>query len=123
MIKIKRTADFAVYSTKVPNPVADQEEIKQTVDYEFIDMYPIFPTIDLKDERVYNLDESSTVGWRDERFQFSNVHTFFHANEDNISNEAEISRLIMYAFGYCYAQSQLLQKQKVSFFSSFNILK
>ena len=76
-------------------------------------MYPIFPTVDLTDEHVYDLDQNS-IGWKETTMaKFSNIHTFFHANDDQLSDEANVARLVMFAFGYAHATSQFLLKNKV----------
>jgi hypothetical protein len=116
LIQIKRNADFAVFS-KTPLPaIANEAEVSATVDHKFIDMYPIFPTIDLKDEHVYNLQEPHLVGFRQKTAGGvqENVHTVYHINNDNLPNETDISRLIMFAFGTAYAQAQLLKQNNVN---------
>ena len=76
-------------------------------------MYPIFPTVDLIDEHVYDLNENS-IGWKETAMaKFSNIHTFFHANDDQLGDEANVARLVMFAFGYAHATSQFLLKTKV----------
>ena len=81
--------------------------------HKFIDMYPIFPTVDLIDEHVYDLNENS-IGWKETAMaKFSNIHTFFHANDDQLGDEANVARLVMFAFGYAHATSQFLLKTKV----------
>ncbi len=80
-------------------------------------MYPIYPTVDLNDQHIYDLNEN-TIGWKEDSkiTKFSNVHTFFHANNDQISDEANVARLIMFAFGYACAKSKILIKNKVIIF-------
>ena len=114
-IEVRRTSDFALYSASKLKAIADAKAVQETLAYKFIDMYPIFPTVDLKEENVYNLDEMPTVGWRSDLPSpaFPNLHTLFHINDDEMSTEADTARLITFAFGSAYAQSRILEKERV----------
>lgn len=101
MIQIRRNNDFLISSKSRLPSIANEQEIDETVNHKFIDMFPIFPTIDLKDENVYDLNKANLTGQRD------HIQTIFHINEDNLSNELDLSRLMMFAFGSAYAQTQV----------------
>ena len=75
-------------------------------------MYPVFPTIDLRDEHVYQPDEN-TFGMNKFDSGFKNLHTIFHVNEDQLSDEENTSRLLMFAFGAAIAQSKKLKNSGV----------
>lgn len=111
LIQIRRNTDFILSSkTRLP-AIASEEEINQTEEHKFLDMYPLFPTIDLKEENIYDLNKPFILG-HDGQLN-NHVQTIFHINEDNFSNESDLSRLIMFAFGTAYAQSQLLKNSQV----------
>ena len=76
-------------------------------------MYPIFPTIDLKEENVYDLKEPTQIGLKSDHIKHNLIQTFFHINDDELKDEQEVTRLIMFAFGNAYAQAQLLNNNKV----------
>lgn len=76
-------------------------------------MYPIFPTIDLKEENVYDLKESTQIGLKTDHIKHNHIQTFFHINDDELKDEQEVTRLIMFAFGNAYAQAQILNNNKV----------
>lgn len=107
LIQIKCNSEFCLFTKDKQPSVADKNEIKNSTDYQFVDMYPIFPTIDLKDEHVYK-PELNLIGVNE-----MNLHTFFHIDNDKLSDEINTSRLIMFAFGQAYAKSKLLQQNKV----------
>lgn len=113
LIQLRRNSEFAMFSKKSLKPLADSTEIQQTLDHKFVDMYPVFPTIDLLDEHVYDLN-TSTFGWRHDQpvNKFSNLHTFFHVNDDQLNDKDNVSRLMAFAFGAAIAQSKLLRKNK-----------
>ena len=87
----------------------------------FIDMYPIFPTIDLKEEHIYKPD-LNTIGLKLNNCPIENVHTFFHIYDDQLSDQINTSRLIMFAFGHAYAKTKLLQQNKVIIKNNFNLI-
>ena len=83
-------------------------------------MYPVFPTIDLKEENIYDAAEPHQVGFKQSlavNTQTEYIHTIFNLNDDErlLTNDEDISRLIMFAFGSAYAQAQLLSSKKVKF--------
>ncbi len=118
--EIKVNSDFVLFSKNRLSPIADQKEINNSIDHMFIDMYPIFPTIDLKDEHIYKLD-SQLIGLKNDS-SLSNIHTFFHIDDDKQSDEVITSRLIMFAFGYAHARCKIFQKVIfLAFFFSFKI--
>lgn len=103
---MRHISDLTLYSKSKLNQVANNELIEKTRDYKLINMFPIFPTIDLKTEHVYQ-DENS-IGWSTNIANpYKNLHTIFHINDDQFNLNADVARLIMFAFGYAYAQSQL----------------
>ena len=103
-------------TNRKPQAIATKSEIDETSDYQFIDMYPIFPTVDLKDENIYKRDEPNLVGWKLPIYKTpTNLHTFFHINDDNLTAEQEISRLIMFTFANAYLQSVYLRETQVFF--------
>ena len=63
--QIKVNSEFVLFTKQRLSTLADQNEISKSVDHTFLDMYPIFPTIDLKDEHIYNLDSSHLIGIKD----------------------------------------------------------
>lgn len=111
VIEIRRNDDFVIMNRNRLKPIASQQEINETQNYKFIDMYPIFPTIDLKEEHIYNLKQPILERFVDPTMSNSNyVDTIVHINDDNLSNDLDTSRLIMFAFGNAYVQSKLLEK-------------
>jgi hypothetical protein len=64
-------------------------------------MYPIFPTVDLKEENIYDLAKPHVSGLS---ATSRNVHTFVHLNDDDFTIEEDLSRLMMFAFGCAYGQ-------------------
>lgn len=86
--------------------MALQSQVDSTENHKFVDMFPIFPTIDLLQENIYDSNEN-TVGLKGLN-KFNNLHTFFHVNEDQ-NDEVNVSRLIMFAFGAAVAQSKSLK--------------
>ena len=116
---MRRNHDFAIMSKKGLDPVGEKKTIDETRDYKFVDMYPIFPTIDLKEEHIYDKDTLHSIGFRStdvfkEALYYPN--TIFHINDDEMPNETDVSRLIMFAFGTAYAHSQILKQNKVGTF-------
>ena len=102
--------------------VGNEEEIKKTIDYKFIDMYPIFPTVDLSTASIY--EDKSCTGWysnADEELKkkfnnpFKFIHTIFNINDNKFSVDNDVSRLIMFAFGYAHAQFKLNNEVSISF--------
>lgn len=112
--QIRCNSEFTLFSKKRLELIADANEIKNTSDFTFVDMYPIFPTIDLKDEHVYK-SNLNMVGLKLNNSALGNVHTFFHIDDDKLSDEVNTSRLIMFAFGHAHAKSKILQENKVLF--------
>ena len=79
-------------------------------------MYPIFPTIDLKDEHVYDAQNPYLIGFNTPRILAnSSIQTIFNINDDELSRDLEVSRLIMFAFGTAFAQAQILKDNQVFF--------
>jgi hypothetical protein len=116
IIQIRRNNDFSLITNKKPKAIATKSEVDETNNYQFIDMYPIFPTVDLKDENIYKLDEPNLVGWKLPIYKNPTyLHTFFHLNDDNLTTEQEASRLIMFAFSNAYLQSLYLRETQVFF--------
>jgi hypothetical protein len=73
-------------------------------------MYPIFPTVDLKEENIYNLEEPHILCLKNQSLSHNErIHTLIHLNDDNFDTERDISRLIMFAFGSAHAQAQLFR--------------
>lgn len=64
-------------------------------------MYPIFPTVDLREENIYDLAKPYVSGLS---ATSGNVHTFVHLNDDDFTIEEDLSRLMMFAFGCAYGQ-------------------
>ena len=127
MIHLRRNSDFVLYSKTPLKAIGDENEIKKSVDYKFIDMYPIFPTVDLLTEAIY--EDRNCIGWysnieedlkRKLNNPFKFIHTIFHINDDKHSLDQDVSRLIMYAFGYAHAQVKL--NQEVRGFEYFIVL-
>ncbi|CAF3734460.1 unnamed protein product [Rotaria socialis] len=83
--------------------------VMQANDYQFLDMYPIYPTIDLPSEQLYqNGDEQ---GWH-QRKSNEYVHTTLHVSNDELIHEAttdeRLARMIMFAFGSALVQARQL---------------
>ncbi len=93
--------------------VADSAAIDKTKEYNFVDMYPIFPTVDLKEEHIYCKEDKLLNSNSPKIFNKNLINTIFHINDDEFSSEADISRLVMFAFGSAHAQSQILKANKV----------
>ena len=106
-IQIKRNSELCLFSKSPLSPLANIEQITNTVNYQFIDMFPIFPTIDLRDEHVYDATEN-TVGWRHGVANAPALHTFFHVNDDQLSDEDNVSKLMVFAFGAAVAQAKTM---------------
>ena len=105
-IHIRRNADFILYSKNPINPIGSKDDIKKTVDYKFIEMYPIFPTVDLLTENIFY--DNNCIGWSEKIHNpFKYVHTIFHINDDSFDTNTDLARLIMFAFGYAHAQAKL----------------
>lgn len=107
LIQIDRNYDLVITSKQPLPAVASSAQIEQTRDHTFVDMYPIFPTIDLKEEHVYDVTRSHVTGvYGDARS--NHVHTFVHLNDDQdaaeFTSEQDLTRLIMFAFGTAYGQ-------------------
>lgn len=113
MIQILRNSEFALFANKTLSPLASSTEIAATSAHQLINMYPIFPTIDLVDNHVYDLNET-TFGWRSSQnnIKFANTHTFFHIDSEQLSDQANTANLMMFAFGSAIAQAKSLQAQK-----------
>lgn len=105
-ICIRRNSEFALFSKKPSLPLASDSQVFSTKEHQLVDMFPIFPTIDLLEENVYDSNEN-TVGLESLN-KFNNLHTFFHVNEGE-TDEANAARLIMFAFGSAIAQSKKLK--------------
>jgi len=119
LFQIRCNSDFTLFSKRKLEPVANESVVKSSTDFMFIDMYPIFPTIDLKDEYIYKHD-LHTIGLRTDNCPVENVHTFFHIYDDKLSDQINTSRLIMFAFGHAYAKTKLLQQKGVFFLLLYN---
>jgi len=124
MIHLRRNSDFVLYSKTPLKAIGNEDDVKKSVDYKFIDMYPIFPTVDLKTESIY--EDNSCIGWysnieeelkRKLNNPFKFIHTIFHINDNKFNIEEDVSRLIMFAFGYAHAQVKI--NKEVSFLSFF----
>lgn len=113
LVQIRRNSEFTLFTNKPLSPVAPQAQIDETVSHQLIDMYPIFPTIDLVDNHVYDLTEN-TYGWDQTQtsLKFANTHTFFHVDAEQLNDEANAAKLMMFAFGSAIAQSRSLQAKK-----------
>ena len=107
LIQIKCNSEFSLFVQNRLTSIADANEIINSSEYQFVDMYPIFPTIDLKDEHVYKTN-ANVIG-----IDEMNLHTFFHIDDDKLTDEINTSRLIMFSFGQAFAKSKLLQQKKV----------
>ena len=111
--------------------VGNEDEIKKSVDYKFIDMYPIFPTVDLKTESIY--EENSCIGWysnieeelkRKLNNPFKFIHTIFDINDNKFNVDEDESTLIMFAFGYAHAQVTIVSLISTNrFFTSMLLIK
>ena len=113
LLQVARNSEFTLFAKQPLPPVASQAQVADSAAHQFADMYPVFPTIDLVDSHVYDLEES-TFGWRpDAAAHFAHTHTFFHVDGDGLSGEANVAKLMMFAFGSAVAQSKLLQSGKV----------
>ncbi|RNA29386.1 39S ribosomal mitochondrial [Brachionus plicatilis] len=107
-ISIKRNVDFCLFSkTSLPTIVFGQD-LEKTSAYEFINMYPIFPTIDLKDQHIYNLEKNCLIDNRSD-LNGKIVQTIININDDDFTNEQDVSRLIMLLFGTAYAQANMMK--------------
>jgi hypothetical protein len=108
-IEIRRNHDFAMISKRLLAPVASASIIEETKNFNFVDMYPIFPTIDLKDEHIYDTTKPHLLGFESSQILKTNfVNTIFHVNNEELTSEMDAAKLIMFAFGTAYAQSQIL---------------
>lgn len=101
LLQIKRNYDLIVASKTPLAPVASSDEVEKTREHTFIDMYPVFPTVDLKDENVYDTSKPYVNGLP---YKSDHVHTFVHLNEDEFTVEEDLARLVMFAFGCAYGQ-------------------
>lgn len=115
LIEIRSVCDFTITSKTALKPIADEKTVQDTAQYNLKEMYPIFPTIDLKEEHIYDLNKPLVFGVNRNMSQ-NLTHTFVHLNNDNFQVEQDVSRLIMFAFGIAYAQSQLLKSEQVFFY-------
>lgn len=108
LISVNRNLDFCIVEKNYLSQVSSNEEIEKTNEYEFIDMFPIFPTIDLKDQHIYNLDKRCLI---DNRSNLNGkvIQTIININDDDFTTEQDISRLIMTLFGTAYAQVDMLK--------------
>ena len=104
MIHMRRKSDLVLFSKKAQSSIADKQTLDRSLGHDFIDMYPIFPTIDMKSEHVY--EEHHNYGLATSS-AFKNVHTVFLINNEALNSDTDISQLIMYAFGYANAQYEL----------------
>jgi hypothetical protein len=112
-IGMRRNDDFVIFNKNRLKAVANEEEVTHTINYKFKDMYPIFPTIDLKDEHIYCLNEIIFPRFKTHSLVNSSyLDTIIHINDDNLSNDLDTSRLIMFAFGNAYSQSKVLEYNK-----------
>ena len=69
-------------------------------------MYPIYPTIDLKETNIYDLSQKTVSN-----FSTDNIHTLIYLNDDDFTVDQDLSRLIMLAFGAAYAQFSANKKE------------
>lgn len=121
-IQIKRNSELCLFSKSPLSPLANIEQITNTVNYQFIDMFPIFPTIDLRDEHVYDATEN-TVGWRHGVANAPALHTFFHVNDDQLSDEDNVSKLMVFAFGAAVAQAKTMMLNGALELDEHSVLK
>lgn len=111
LIQVLRNSEFTLFANKPLTSLASSSEIAETSSHQLTDMYPIFPTIDLIDNHVYDLNDS-TFGFRaSTAAKFANIHTFFHIDSDQLSDQTNTANLMMFAFGSAIAQSKSLQAQ------------
>ncbi|CAF0853473.1 unnamed protein product [Didymodactylos carnosus] len=78
-------------------------------DYQFLNMYPIYPTIDLEQEHLYQ--EGYELGWNqrvDNKQEY--LHTFYYVSFDELIHESSIderlAQMVMFSFGNALAQAQ-----------------
>lgn len=107
-ISVKRNLDFCIIGKNSLPQIAFDQVLEKTKDYQFIDMFPIFPTIDLKDQHVYNLKKNYLIDNRSD-LNGKMVQTVININDDDFTNDQDISRLIMVLFGTAYAQANMLK--------------
>ena len=72
-------------------------------------MYPIFPTVDLKKQHVYDLTQAATNGLQSDHYQ--HVHTIVHLNDDGWPIDTDLARLVMFSFGQALVQAKLLKSR------------
>ncbi|CAF0708667.1 unnamed protein product [Brachionus calyciflorus] len=108
LISVNQNLNFVILGKNSLPQIASNDDIEKTRDYKFINMYPIFPTIDLKEQFVYDLNKPNLI---DNRSNINNklIHTVINLNDDSFTNEQDISRLVMMTFGTAYAQANLLK--------------
>jgi hypothetical protein len=118
-ILVRDTNDFSIFSKTPIEPFAGNRIVMQSVDHQFVDMFPIFPTIDLKNEKIYRSYEKTTIGLK-LKVDSYNLHTFFHINDNTLDPEVNGSRLIAFTFASAYAKARQLEILKVIYFSFFH---
>ncbi|CAF3723971.1 unnamed protein product [Adineta steineri] len=90
-------------------------------DYQFLNMYPVYPTIDLQPEELYQ--DGDELGWRQRKtnecifdtcvinsVKLLNVHTTFYVSNDELIHESttdeRLARMVMFAFGSALVQAR-----------------
>ncbi len=111
---IRRNSEFCLVGKKGLEPLVDEAGVRESAEHSFVDMYPVFPTIDLVDEHVYVKGESTFGLAKGSGCGYEHVHTICHVNEDELSDEANTARMVMFAFGAAIAQSKMLRDANVS---------
>jgi len=76
-------------------------------DYQFLNMYPVYPTIDLQSEELYQ--DGDEQGWLP-RQSTEYVHTVFYVSNDELIHESttdeRLARMVMFAFGNALVQAR-----------------
>lgn len=101
-IQIDRNYDLVITSKSRPSPVASHADIEQTRSHSFVDMYPIFPTVDLREENVYDETRPYVSGVVSPAS--NHIHTFVNLNDDEFTPLQDLTRLMMFAFSTAYGQ-------------------
>ena len=112
---VRRHDDYVLMSSRAVPRVADEAHVDETRAQKLVDMYPIFPTIDMRDEHVYDPSKPLVVGWPSPAAT-SAIHadTVFHINDDTPANlierewtsEQDMARLLVFAYAHAIAQSR-----------------
>jgi hypothetical protein len=107
-IMVNQNLDFAILGNSSLPQIGTKDQTEGTRDYKFINMYPIFPTIDLKEQQVYDLKRPFLLDHKSD-LAGKIVQTVISLNDDNFTSEQDVSRMTMLLFGTAYAQANMLK--------------